>query len=166
VIRTTGIASPISSRRGLAARLHYLDSKTGRAALADAGVTVRPAILRAYAAGTRQPRPATRERIERAYLERRAQNMVRSGALRRHFERGGAGTRMEIYPVDQTGVREAHRRDLSVRTVNVRYGWGDTVDAWATGDERGLDEVWDGIINDLVGSDYDAYSYVEDIGFS
>lgn len=166
VVRGTGIASPVASRRGLAARLRYLDSKAGHAALADAGVTVRPAILRAYAAGIRQPRPVTRERIERAYLERRAENMVRSGALERHFENGGAGTRMEIYPVNQSAVHASRRRDLSVRTVNVRYGWGDTVHAWAAGDEQGLDEVWDSITNDLVGSDYDSYSYVEDVGFS
>jgi hypothetical protein len=166
VVRSTGIASPITTRRGLAARLRYLSSPGGRAALAEAGVTARPAVLRAYMWGLRRPRPATLERIERAYLERRAENMIRSGALERHFEREGRGTRVEIYPVDQTQVREPRRRDLTPRSVTVRYVWGDLVRAWGEGDQATMDDIWDTIINDLIGSDYDAYSYVSGVGFS
>lgn len=166
VVRATGIASPITTRRGLSARLRYLDSKPGRAVLAEAGVTLRPSVLRAYADGTRTPRPATLDKIERAYFERRAENMIRSGALQKHFEQDGAGTRMEIYPVDQSQVSDPRRRDLSDRTVTVRYVWGDLVHAWDEGDDQTMDDIWDGIINDLIGSDYDAYSYVDGVGFA
>jgi hypothetical protein len=166
VVRATGVTSPITTRRGLAARLRYLDSPAGRAALAEAGVTVRPVVVRAWRAGLRRPRPATLDRVERAYLERRASNMIRSGALERHFDRAGAGTRMEIHPVDQTQVRVPRRRDLATRSVTVRYVWGDLVRAWGEGDQATMDEIWDSIINDLVGSDYDSYSYVSGVGFA
>jgi hypothetical protein len=165
LVAATGIKSPVTSRRGLTARLHYLDSTRGRAALEAAGVKARPSVLRAYAAGTRRPRPATLERIDRAYREHRKANLIRSGALKRHLDNNGRGTRMEIYPVDQRNVRPTRRRDIQQRTITVRYVWNDMVDAWADENEQALDEIWDDIISTL-DSDYDAYSYVTAVGFA
>ncbi|MFC5144585.1 hypothetical protein [Streptomyces aureoversilis] len=165
IVKAGGFKSPVDSPRGLKARLGYLDSPRGREALAAAGVTARPAVIRAWQAGTRKPRPVNLDRIERAYLEHRAANLVRSGALARHLNNGGRGTRMEIYPVDQSRVHEKRRRDIEQRSITVRYVWDDMVNAWATGDDQTLDAIWDDIICDL-DSEYDAYSYVSAVGFA
>jgi hypothetical protein len=174
VIRGMGIKSPVDSPRGLAARLGYLNNPRGRAALAEAGLNPRPSVMRAWKAGTRQPRPATLAAIDRAYWERRSANLLRSGALKRHLAREGRGTRIEIYPVDQSqvdGSPAAPDRPNRVRDIQQRSPivppvvWEDFVDAWADGDEAIMDECWDDIINDL-GSEYDAYSYVTAVGFA
>ncbi|SEB65435.1 hypothetical protein [Streptomyces sp. TLI_105] len=165
IVHTSGIASPVTSRRGLAARLRYLDSPAGRAELKAQGVSLRTIRTWMRAKGQVSPTPASRERIDAAYWHRRRENLIRSGWLVRHLDNKGRGRRMEIYPVDQTRVEAKYRRDLNTRTVTVRYIWADLVDAWAARDANLVDEIWDDVISDL-DSDYNAYAYVSSVGIS
>ncbi|MEU5361069.1 hypothetical protein ACFY9R_04075 [Streptomyces albidoflavus] len=162
IARQGGITSPVTTPRGLRARLRYLDSPAGRRALADHGVSSR--LLRAWAAG-RTPSRAKLAAVDAAYWGRRRENLVRSGALKRLLDNEGRGRRIEIYPVDQSAVPEKRKRVISQRTVTARYIWDDAVGAWASGDLNTLDEIWDDVISDL-DSDYAAYAYVESIGIS
>ncbi|WP_239934004.1 hypothetical protein [Streptomyces sp. CBG31] len=162
IARQGGITSPVTTTRGLRARLRYLDSPAGRRALADHGVSHR--LLRAWAAG-RTPSRAKLAAVDAAYWGRRRENLVRSGALKRLLDNEGRGRRIEIYPVDQSAVPEKRKRVISQRTVTARYIWDDAVGAWASGDLNALDEIWDDVISDL-DSDYAAYAYVESIGIS
>ncbi|WP_314173729.1 hypothetical protein [Streptomyces winkii] len=162
IVRETGIRSPVTTRRGLRARLHYLDSPAGRNALKNAGV--RPATLRRWQTGTASPSRRSRERIEEAYRNLRSHNMLRSGALTKRLNQAGAGTRLEIYPVDQTAVRTPHRRDVQQRSIRV-LDWHNIVAAWDAGDTTRLEAEWDDIITDL-GSEYDAYAYVSGVGIA
>ncbi|MFD4015276.1 hypothetical protein ACFWRX_24110 [Streptomyces albidoflavus] len=162
IARQGGITSPVTTTRGLRARLRYLDSPAGRRALAEHGVSIR--LLRAWAAG-RTPSRAKLAAVDAAYWGRRRENLVRSGALKRLLDNEGRGRRIEIYPVDQSAVPEKRKRIISQRTVTARYIWDDAVGAWASGDLNTLDEIWDDVISDL-DSDYAAYAYVESIGIS
>ncbi|MFE3051204.1 hypothetical protein ACFXIY_29605 [Streptomyces albidoflavus] len=162
IARQGGITSPVTTTRGLRARLRYLDSPAGRRALAEHGVSSR--LLRAWAAG-RTPSRAKLAAVDAAYWGRRRENLVRSGALKRLLDNKGRGRRIEIYPVDQSAVPEKRKRVISQRTVTARYIWDDAVGAWASGDLNTLDEIWDDVISDL-DSDYAAYAYVESIGIS
>ncbi|MEW1671552.1 hypothetical protein [Streptomyces albidoflavus] len=162
IARQGGITSPVTTTRGLRARLRYLDSPAGRRALAEIGVSSR--LLRAWAAG-RTPSRAKLAAVDAAYWGRRRENLVRSGALKRLLDNEGRGRRIEIYPVDQSAVPEKRKRVISQRTVTARYIWDDAVGAWASGDLNTLDEIWDDVISDL-DSDYSAYAYVESIGIS
>ncbi|KUL65127.1 hypothetical protein AB0F32_02970 [Streptomyces albidoflavus] len=162
IARQGGITSPVTTTRGLRARLRYLDSPAGRRALAEHGVSHR--LLRAWAAG-RTPSRAKLAAVDAAYWGRRRENLVRSGALKRLLDNEGRGRRIEIYPVDQSAVPEKRKRVISQRTVTARYIWDDAVGAWASGDLNTLDEIWDDVISDL-DSDYAAYAYVESIGIS
>ncbi|MFE4594407.1 hypothetical protein [Streptomyces laurentii] len=164
IFRSSGISSPVASRRGLTARLRYLDSKAGRAALAAQGAAPRTIRTWMRNKGTISPTPANRRRIDAAYWERRRENLIRSGWLTRHLDNDGQGRRMEIHPVDQARVPEARRRpNLSQRSITVRYIWADLLDAWARKDTGLVDEVWDDVISDL-DSDYSAYAYVSSVG--
>ncbi|MFF5689058.1 hypothetical protein ACFY7N_00005 [Streptomyces albidoflavus] len=162
IARQGGITSPVTTTRGLRARLRYLDSPAGHRALADHGVSSR--LLRAWAAG-RTPSRAKLAAVDAAYWGRRRENLVRSGALKRLLDNEGRGRRIEIYPVDQSAVPEKRKRVISQRTVTARYIWDDAVGAWASGDLNTLDEIWDDVISGL-DSDYSAYAYVESIGIS
>ena len=160
----TGIASPVHSERGLAARLRYLTaSAAGYAAMERAGISVTQRTLLAWLAEERTPNRRNRGRIDAAYWDLRRRNMV-ADFKRRLNSRGG--TRIEIHPVDQRRVEAGRERDIPPRRLTIRstYGvWDDMVDAWIAGDTQALDVIWDEIIADL-GSDYDAYSYVESVG--
>ncbi|MFJ2598905.1 hypothetical protein [Streptomyces erythrochromogenes] len=161
IVHASGIVSPVTSRRGLTARLRYLNSPAGRAALAEQGVTARS--LRSWTRGKATPSAASRERIDAAYWWRRRENLIRSGWLVRHLDNDGRGSRMEIYPVDQSHVDSKYSRPLSDRSITVRYIWPDLVQAWADRDEAMVDEIWDDVITDL-DSDYAAYAYVSSVG--
>ncbi|NGO73732.1 hypothetical protein G5C65_36535 [Streptomyces sp. SB3404] len=164
VVRAHGIASPVTSRRGLNARLRYLNSPAGRTALREAGAGART--IRDWYAGRTAPSRASREKIDAAYWERRRANLIRSGQLKRYFDNDGRGVRMEIYAVDQTNVPEKYRRpNVQDRSIQARYVWDDAVDAWEAGDTGTLDEIWDDLIADL-DSDWIAYAYVAGIGTS
>ncbi|MEV7174052.1 hypothetical protein AB0O18_30680 [Streptomyces sp. NPDC093224] len=161
IVQSSGIVSPATSRRGLTARLRYLDSPAGRQALTEQGIT--PRLLRSWTRGKATPSPASRERIDAAYWWRRRENLIRSGWLVRHLDNDGRGSRMEIYPVDQSHVDTKYSRPLSDRSITVRYIWPDLVQAWADRNEAIVDEIWDDVITDL-DSDYAAYAYVSSIG--
>jgi hypothetical protein len=161
-----GIKSPVTTRRGLTARMRYLTAARGGAqALADAGVTVAPSTIRAWTRGRQQPRPANLEAIDTAYWNLRARNVLANpGALKQHLNRGGQGTRVEIHPIDQALVDENARRDnLRVRRLQVRYVWDAAVDGLVDGDLAVLEDVWDDIIAEL-DSNWGAYTYVAHIG--
>ncbi|WP_331722496.1 transcriptional regulator [Streptomyces anulatus] len=160
----SGIASPVDSDRGLAARLNYLTkSDAGYEAMDRAGVHVSPRTLMAWLAEERTPNRANRSRLDTAYWDLRRRNVATD--LKHRLNNGGRGTRVEINPVDQTGVDRKHQRDLSTRSISVRGVWDRAVDAWMNDDLAELDAIWDDIIEDL-GSDYDAYSHVSSIGWA
>ncbi|MEU4181514.1 transcriptional regulator [Streptomyces sp. NPDC026589] len=159
-----GVASPVDSDRGLAARLNYLTkSDAGYEAMDRAGVHVSPRTLMAWLAEERSPNKANLARLDAAYWDLRRRNVAAD--LKHRLNNGGRGTRVEINPVNQTGVEQKYRRDLSSRSVNVRGVWDRAVDAWMDDDLEELDAVWDEVL-DLIGSDYDGYSYVSSIGWA
>lgn len=161
IARAGSISSPVTTKRGLTARLRYLSSTAGRDTLRTHGISTR--LLRSWENGARPSRRKL-EAVDRAYQERRRDNLIRSGALKRLLDNKGHGRRIEVYPVDQTLVPEQYRRpNLSERSLQARYVWNDMVDAWAKRDLGTLDEIWDDIITDL-DSDYAAYAYVASVG--
>ncbi|MEU8701675.1 transcriptional regulator [Streptomyces sp. NPDC048680] len=160
----SGIASPADTKRGLAARLNYLTkSDAGYAAMDRAGVHVAPRTLMAWLAEERTPNKANLARLDAAYWDLRRRNVAAD--LKHRLNNNGRGTRVEINPVDQSGVDGKYHRDLSSRSVNVRGVWDRAVDAWMEDDVEELDAIWDEIIEDL-GSDYDAYANVSSIGWA
>ena len=165
--QVTGLASPVESERGLAARLRYLtDSRAGYAAMERAGISVTPRTLMAWLAEERLPSRRNLRRIDAAYWDLRRRHLAATWK-RRLAQRG---TRIEIQPVDQRDVQRRHpgrARDISVRRITVRGHriWDDIVDGWIEENTELLDAAWDDIIYDL-GSDYDAYSYVSGVGFA
>src|SRR5690242_6376972 len=72
------IATPITAKRGLLARLHYL-TRTGhaRAAARAAGLTVTDRTLKAWLDGKRNPSKKNLDRIEQAYRTVRRHNTAR-----------------------------------------------------------------------------------------
>ncbi|MFJ4888294.1 transcriptional regulator, partial [Streptomyces sp. NPDC088731] len=158
------IASPVDSDRGLAARLNYLTkSDAGYEAMDRAGVHVSPRTLMAWLAEERTPNKANLARLDAAYWDLRRRNVGQD--LKNRLNNGGRGTRVEINPVNQARVQQKRQRDLSSRSVSVRGVWDRAVDAWMDDDLEELDAVWDEIL-DLIGSDYDGYSYVSSIGWA
>lgn len=160
-----GIKSPVTTKRGLSARLRYLTrSAAGHQAMRDAGIDTRPKKIRDWKEGTRRPNPVSLQRIDDAYWTLRAHNVLsHAQTLKDHLNNGGRGTRMEIHPVDQTTVDANRRRDIPVRTLTVRYVWDDAVDAMRAGDKRLMGEIWEDVIADL-DSDWGAYTYVSHVG--
>lgn len=157
-----GIASPVTTRRGLNARLNYLTrSAPGRRAMAEAGITVTARTVRAWRRHTQAPSPANRARIDAAYRAYRRRNVARH-LLARLNARGG--TRVEIHPLDQSQVESRHRRVLDFRRINIRR-WDRIVGAWRAGDEAALADAWDETLPDL-GSDWGKYDYVSAVAFS
>ncbi|MCB5910419.1 transcriptional regulator [Streptomyces pinistramenti] len=160
----TGIESPVTTERGLAARLRYLTaSGTGYEAMDRAGIRITPRTLIAWLAEERTPNPANLARLDTAYWDLRRHNVATD--LKRRLNNHSRGTRIEIDPVDQSHVEGRHQRALETRTLNVRGVWDTAIDAWLTGDEQTLDATWDEIITGL-GSDYDAYTNVASVGWA
>ncbi|MEO3756383.1 transcriptional regulator [Streptomyces sp. B6B3] len=164
--QVTGVASPVDTERGLAARLRYLTaSAAGYAAMERAGISVSRRTLFAWLAEDRIPSRRNLERIDDAYWDLRRRNL--GAEWKRRLRDRGA--RIEIHPVDQRQVQRDHPgrvRELAVRRITVRGHriWDDIIDAWIVENVELLDVIWDEIITDL-GSDYDAYSYVSSVGF-
>ncbi|MFF2653523.1 transcriptional regulator [Streptomyces sp. NPDC058045] len=158
------IATPVTQRRGLMARLHYLTrTPHARAAARRAGLTVTDRTLNAWLTERRRPTPQNLQRIEDAYRTVRRHNVARH--LLQRLNRQGRGTRVEFHPLNQSQVTRPHQRVVGFRTLNVRR-WDAVVEAWAAADDTALDTAWfDGITIDL-GSDYGAYEYVTTIGFA
>ncbi|MFF5474861.1 transcriptional regulator [Streptomyces achromogenes] len=157
------IASPVTTRRGLLARLHYLTrTPHARAAARDAGLTVTDRTLKAWLQGTRNPTRHNLARIEAAYRTVRRHNVARY--LLARLNRTGRGTRVEIHPLNQSGVSTAHQRVVEFRTLNIRR-WEAIINAWSTGNDQALDDAWIEQITDL-GSQWGQYEYVTNIGFA
>ncbi|MEL5957171.1 transcriptional regulator [Streptomyces sp. NPDC047917] len=157
-----GIVTPVTVKRGLMARLHYLTrTEHSRRAARDAGLTVTDRTLKAWLDERRSPTKANLERIEAAYRQVRRQNVARH-LLRRLNANGG--TRVEIHPLNQSQVPRPLQRMVEYRTMNVRR-WDRIVEAWASGDDQGLDDAWEDTIVDL-GSQWGQYEYVTNIGFA
>ncbi|MFK4149102.1 transcriptional regulator [Streptomyces sp. NPDC004065] len=158
------VASPVTTRRGLLARLHYLTrSDHARQAAREAGLTVTDRTLRAWLEGRRSPSRKNLERIETAYRTVRRHNVARY--LLARLNREGRGTRVEFHPVNQSQVIRPRQRVVAYRTLNVRH-WDRIVEAWAADDDQALDDAW---INDAVvdlGSEWGQYEYVTNIGFA
>lgn len=158
-----GIATPVTAKRGLMARLNYLTrSEHARQAARDAGLTVTDRTLKAWLEGKRRPSAKNLKKIDDAYRVVRRQNVARH-LLKRLNANGG--TRVEIHPLNQSGVARPLQRDVPFRHMNVRR-WDRIVGAWAAGDYHGLDAAWtDDILPDL-GSQYGAYEYCTNVGFA
>ncbi|OEV11043.1 transcriptional regulator [Streptomyces nanshensis] len=157
-----GITSPVTTRRGLNARLNYLTrSAAGYQAMRDAGITVTPRTQRAWRQRTQTPSPANRERIDAAYRAYRRHNVA--AHLRQRLNADG-GTRVEIHPLDQSAVRNRHQRTLPFRRLTIR-NWDRIVDAWHAGDDTALADAWDNKLQDL-GSQWGMYEYVTAVAFS
>jgi hypothetical protein len=158
------IATPITTRRGLLARLHYL-TRTGHArqAAREAGLTVTDRTLKAWLEGRRSPSKKNLERIETAYRAVRRHNVARY--LLARLNREGRGTRVEFHPLNQSQVTRPRQRVVEYRSLNVRH-WDRIVDAWAAGDDQALDDAWvsDAVID--LGSQWGQYEYVTNIGFA
>ncbi|MEV3861420.1 transcriptional regulator [Streptomyces sp. NPDC050095] len=158
------IASPVTSRRGMLARLHYLTRTShARAAAREAGLTVTDRTLKRWADGRATPSKKSLAQLDTAYRRVRRQNVARH--LVQRLNRQGRGTRVEFHPLNQSQVARPLQRDVSFRTLNVRR-WERMVDAWVADDDEAMDSAWfDDITADL-GSDYGAYEYVMNIGFA
>ncbi|MER6287056.1 transcriptional regulator [Streptomyces sviceus] len=160
----TFIATPITTRRGLLARLHYLTrTEHARATAREAGLTVTDRTLKAWLEERRSPSKRNLEKIESAYRTVRRRNVARYLLLR--LTREGRGTRVEFHPLNQSQVPRTRQRAVEFRTLNVRH-WDRVVRAWAAGDDAALDEAW---VNDVVvdlGSQWGEYEFVTAIGFA
>ncbi|MEV8086479.1 transcriptional regulator [Streptomyces nigra] len=158
------VATPITQRRGLLARLHYLTrTEHARRAARAAGLTVTDRTLKAWLAGRRSPSRRNLEHIEAAYRSVRRHNVARY--LLARLNREGRGTRVEFHPVNQSQVDRPRQRVVEYRTLNVRH-WDRIVEAWAEDDPAALDEAW---VNDAtvdLGSEWGQYEYVTNIGFA
>ncbi|MFF8941626.1 transcriptional regulator [Streptomyces sp. NPDC014864] len=158
------VATPITVRRGLLARLHYLTrTEHSRRAAREAGLTVTDRTLRAWLDGRRLPSPANLHRIETAYRTVRRHNVARY--LLARLNREGRGTRVEFHPLNQSQVPRPRQRVLEYRTLNVRH-WDRIVRAWAEDDEAALEDAWvsDAVVD--LGSEWGQYEYVTSIGFA
>ncbi|MGX9890533.1 helix-turn-helix domain-containing protein [Streptomyces sp. NPDC002276] len=154
------IATPVTARRGLLARLHYLTrTDHAQAAARAAGLTVTRRTLRAWLNGTRTPSRKNLAAIEQAYRTVRRENVARYLLARLN-----RGTRVEIHPLNQSQVDRPRQRAVEFRTLNVRH-WDRIVAAWAAGDDQALDDAWIDQAVDL-GSQWGQYEYVTNIGFA
>ncbi|MEW2290546.1 transcriptional regulator [Streptomyces sp. NPDC047841] len=158
------IATPITVRRGLLARLHYLTrTDRARAAAREAGLTVTDRTLRAWLEGRRNPSRQNLARIEAAYRAVRRRNVARS--LLARLNRAGRGTRVEFHPLNHSQVPRPRQRALSYRLLNVRH-WDRIVAGWAAGDDAALDDAWVSDATVDLGSEWGQYEYVTNIGFA
>lgn len=158
------IATPITQRRGLLARLHYLTrTDHARQAARDAGLTVTDRTLKAWLDGKRNPSKKNLQNIETAYRTVRRHNVARY--LLARLNRDGRGTRVEFHPLNQSQVPRPRQRAIQYRTLNVRQ-WNRIIEAWAANNDAALDDAW---INDAtvdLGSEWGEYEYVTNIGFA
>ncbi|MFD9904075.1 transcriptional regulator [Streptomyces sp. NPDC059063] len=158
------IATPVTARRGLLARLHYLTrTEHARAAARQAGLTVSDRTLKTWLDGKRSPSKKNLEKVEAAYRAVRRRNVARY--LLARLSRNGRGTSVELHPLNQSQVDRPRQRVVEFRRLNVRH-WDRIVEAWSQDDYEALDEAW---VNDAVidlGSQWGQYEYVANIGFA
>ncbi|WP_318206207.1 transcriptional regulator [Streptomyces sp. SCL15-4] len=160
-----GIKSSAMSERGLEARLKYLtNSPAGYQAMERAGISVTPRTLIAWLSGDRDPNKANRGRLDAAYADLRRRNVAKN--LKNRLNNNGRGTRVEVHPITQAGVTPSRQRALEVRKVNIRPSqWDRLVDLWAAGDVDAMNDEWEDIAEDTLGSEWGAYTAVAAIGF-
>jgi hypothetical protein len=162
-----GIRSPVTSRRGLGARLNYLtNSPAGYEAMREAGITVARGTLRRWLQHKQTPTRDNLARIDAAYRAYRRRNVSRH-LLQRLNARGG--TRVEIQPLDQSAVADPRRRVIATdragfRRLRIR-NWDRIVEAWAAHDDEALADAWEHWLTDL-GSQWGQYEYATSVGFS
>ncbi|MGI5380564.1 transcriptional regulator [Streptomyces sp. CA-251387] len=158
------VATPVTQRRGLLARLHYLTrTDHARQAAREAGLTVTDRTLRAWLTGRRSPSRKNLQTIETAYRTVRRHNVARY--LLARLNREGRGTRVEFHPLNQSQVDRPRQRAVSFRTLNVRH-WDRIVQAWAHDDYEALDDAWISDATVDLGSEWGQYEYVTTIGFA
>jgi len=110
------ISTPITARRGLLARLHYLTRTThARAAAREAGLTVTDRTLKAWLDGRRSPSKKNLQHIETAYRAVRRHDVARY--LLGRLNARGRGTRVEIHPLNQSQVPRPLQRVRHQRRV-------------------------------------------------
>lgn len=157
------IATPVTAKRGLLARLNYLTRSTRTLQTArQLGLTVTDRTLNAWRAGTQRPTKANLERIETVYRRVRRHHVARHLLTRLN---SGGGTRVEIHPLNQSQVARPHQRVVEYRKMNVRR-WDAIATAWANNDPRALDEAWTTDVLPDLGSQWGQYEYVSSIGFA
>ncbi|MBO1332575.1 transcriptional regulator [Streptomyces sp. VRA16 Mangrove soil] len=158
------IATPVTQRRGMLARLNYLTrTEHAKAAARAAGLTVSDRTLKRWAERNTTPSKKSLAQLEAAYRQVRRHNVARH--LLQRLNKDGRGTRVEFHPLNQSQVPRPHVREVSFRTLNVRH-WDRMVEAWAAGDDDAMDQAWFSDITADLGSDYGAYEYVMNIGFA
>ncbi|MGW4904469.1 transcriptional regulator [Streptomyces albidoflavus] len=153
----------VRTKSGVIVCLRYLTwGRRGNDWLRTAGIQVTDRTIARWKEGTQFPREANRRKIEQALW------LCRRSSLADHYKQrlwdNGRGSRIEVYPVDQTTVALNRSRDLRMRHFNVRTEWAAIVDAWSANDHARLDEVWESMTYAL-GSDHDAYTHVSHLGF-
>ena len=73
----TDVASSVTSKRGLNARLRYLTrSQTGYEAMARAGITATPRTIKLWIAWKQKPNNANRDMLDAAYWVLHRHNAV------------------------------------------------------------------------------------------
>jgi hypothetical protein len=140
--------------------LYLTRSRTGYTFMQDCGIRMDRRMITAWLAEERIPSPEQQRRLEDAFRLLRRRNMAPS-MTRRLNARGG--TRVEIYPVDQSDVDDKHRRTARWRHKNI-YRWDPIVAAWSRSDLRELTHRWHDVITDL-DSDWRMYEHVTHLGF-
>ncbi|WP_163010533.1 transcriptional regulator [Streptomyces dangxiongensis] len=140
--------------------LYLTRSRNGYTFMQDCGIRMDRRMITAWLAEERIPSPEQQRRLEDAFRLLRRRNMAPS-MTRRLNARGG--TRVEIYPVDQSDVDDKHRRTARWRHKNI-YRWDPIIAAWSRSDLRELTHRWHDVITDL-DSDWRMYEHVTHLGF-
>ncbi|MGW8743653.1 transcriptional regulator [Streptomyces sp. NPDC055794] len=140
--------------------LYLTRSRAGYLYMQDCGIRLDRQMITAWLAEERRPRLEQQRRLEDAFRLLRRRNMAPS--MTRRLNAGG-GTRVEIYPVDQSDVDDKHRRTARWRRKNI-YRWDPIVVAWSRSDLRELTHQWHDVITDL-DSDWRMYEHVAHLGF-
>ncbi|MFG2948423.1 transcriptional regulator [Streptomyces adustus] len=148
---------PERSRNNL---LYLTRSSTGYTYMQDCGIRMDRRMITAWLAGERLPAADQQRRLEDAFRLLRRRNMASSMTHRLNAD---GGTRVEIYPVDQSEVADQHRRTARWRHKNI-YRWDPIVAAWSRSDLHELTCRWHDVITGL-DSDWRMYEYVTHIGF-
>lgn len=150
------------------AMISYLTrSPKGYAAMDAAGVVAGTRTQQRWLAEEQQPSKANRAAVERAYASLRRERLARG--LRERLTRSG-GVQMEIQPVDQSKVPADHHRPLDSQLGQRKLTptpteWDRIVDAWADDDVSELTDIYEGLAEESLGSDYAAYGWVSSVGF-
>ncbi|MEU5157776.1 MULTISPECIES: hypothetical protein [Actinomycetes] len=155
--RQRGVKSPITTRRGLDARLRQLNEH--RDIAIQHGVKLSS--LNNWTNGRRDPRKrkASLEKIERAYQAVLAQRSTAGRrAVRKEFDRG-RGANIQVTPLNQAAVREKHRRVIQPGEIRIsEYRWAPLLKAWERGDYDEMEDLAFAAMEE--GGEYLVYAWV------